>query len=141
MRFTFGWAVLLVASVALATEKTPAGTGIIDGTKVVFPEKSLAEGEKAVSGLLQSCHDESLFRAEELEKARKGDHIRLTFPKPIKATVMNETIEFSEVVFRLPMNTGVFWVRSGEKWRRFSKYEFQKEKPFTTWLRQAKAEK
>jgi hypothetical protein len=44
---------------------------------------------------------------------------------------MNEKIEFSELVFRLPMNTGVFWVRTGDKWRRCSKYEFPKEEPFT----------
>jgi hypothetical protein len=109
----------------------------LDGKQVKFPEKGVAEGVKAVVGLLESCHDESLFQADEKNKALKGDHVRLVFPKPITSQILNQQIEFSELVFRLPLNTGVFWVRAGDKWRRFSKYEFQKEKPFVVWLREA----
>lgn len=35
------------------------------------------------------------------------------FAKLITAKVMSEKIELSELVFRLPRNTGVFWVRTG----------------------------
>jgi len=65
------------------------------------------------------------------------DHVRLVFPKPITVTVMREKVEVWELVFRRPLNTGVFWVRTGDKWRRYSKYEPQKEQPFVAWLRQA----
>jgi hypothetical protein len=41
------------------------------------------------------------------------------------------------LVFRLPLNTGVFWVRTGDKWRRYSKYEFQKEASFKAWLQES----
>ena len=88
-------------------------------------------------GLLESCHDESLFEADELKKALQGDHVRLVFSKPVTAEVLNKKVEFAELVFRLPLNTGVFWVRNGDTWRRYSKYEFQKEEPFEAWLRQA----
>jgi hypothetical protein len=93
---------------------------------------------KASVGLLESCHDESLFQADELTKAMQGDHVRVVFPRPITAQVLNEKVEFSELVFRLPLNTGVFWVRTGDRWRRYSKYEFQKEKPFVAWLGEAR---
>jgi hypothetical protein len=64
----------------------------------------------------------------------------LVFPKPVAVTVMEKKVEVSELVFRRPLNTGVFWVRTGDKWRRYSKYEFQKEKPFVEWLRQGQAQ-
>jgi hypothetical protein len=86
---------------------------------------------------LESCHDESLYQADELKKAEQGDHVRLVFPKPITVTVMRERVEVRELVFRWPLNTGVFWVRTGDTWRRYSKYEFQKEEPFAAWFRQA----
>jgi hypothetical protein len=32
----------------------------------------------------------------------------------------------------------VFWVRTGDKWRRYTKYEFPKEEPLAAWLREAR---
>jgi hypothetical protein len=60
------------------------------------------------------------------------------FAKPISVTVMGKKVAVSQLVFRLPLNTGVFWVLDPQtSWRRYSKYEFQKEEPFRTWLRKA----
>ena len=115
----------------------PKASGTLDSKRVKFTEGSIPDGVRAAVGLLESCHSESLYQADELKEALEGDFIRLAFAKPITARVNNEQIEFSELVFRLPMNTGVFWVRTGDKWRRYSKYEFQKEKPFVEWLGQA----
>ena len=129
--------VLLVPAGACRAEDAPKAGGTLDGKKVQFPEKSVAGGVKAAVGLLESCSDESPYQADELRKAERGDHVRLVFAEPMTVTVKGEKVEVSELVFRLPTNTGVFWVRSGEKWRRYSKYEFQKEEPFMAWLREA----
>jgi hypothetical protein len=137
MRCGFATLVLLVAAVAVGAADVPKATGTRDGKPVKVPEKGLADGVKATLGLLESCHDESLFEADELKKALQGDHVRLVFPKPVTAEVLNKKVEFAELVFRLPLNTGVFWVRNGDTWRRYSKYEFQKEEPFEAWLRLA----
>jgi hypothetical protein len=130
--------VVLFAAVAPGAGDTPQASGTLDGKKVKFPEKGLADGVKATVGLLESCHSESVYQDDEFKKALQGDHVRLVCAKPIPARVVNENIEFSELVCRLPLNTGVFWVRTGDKWRRYSKYEFQKEGPFKAWLRDAK---
>jgi hypothetical protein len=130
--------VVLFAAVAQGADDAPKVSGVLGGKQVKFPEEGLAAGVKSTVGLLESCHSESLYQADEFKKALQGDHVRLVFAKPITARVMNEKIEFSELVFLLPRNTGVFWVRSGDKWRRHSKYEFQKEQPFAAWLRQAR---
>jgi len=137
MRSSLAMLVVLLAAVAYGADDAPKASGTLDGKQVKFPEKAVAQGMKATVGLLESCHSESLFEADELKKALRGDHVRLLLPKPITANVMNEKIELSELVFRLPLNTGVFWVRAGNKWRRYSKYEPQKERPFEVWLREA----
>lgn len=112
----------------------PRATGTLDGKPLTFP----ADGVPAAVGLLESCHDESLYSAAERMKAEQGDHIRVVFPSPITVTVMEKKLEVSELVFRRPLNTGVFWVRAGDTWRRYAKYEFPKEKAFEAWLRQGK---
>jgi hypothetical protein len=137
MRTVLVVALVLVTAAACRAEDTPKGSGILEGMKVKFPEKVIADGVKATIGLLESCSDKSLYEADELKKARQGDHIRLVFPKPITVRVVNEEVEVSELVFRLPFNTGVFWLRSGEKWGRYSKYQVQKEEPFRAWLGEA----
>jgi hypothetical protein len=137
MRSGLAILIVLFASVAYGADDAPKATGMRDGKQVKFPEKGVADGVKATLGLLESCHDESLFQADELSTALQGDHVRLVFPKPITADVVNKKVEFSELVLRLPLNKGVFWVRAGDKWWRFSKYEFEKEKPVVAWLREA----
>jgi len=97
----------------------------------------MAVGLKGAIALLESCRDESRYEADERLQSERGDHVRLVLPQPLSAHILDEQVEFSELVFRLPMTTGVFWVRSGDNWRRYSKYEPQKEKPFQTWLGQA----
>jgi hypothetical protein len=133
--------VVLFAAIAHGTDDAPKASGILDGKDVEFPEKVIDVGVKAAVGLLESCHSSSVFEADELKKALKGDHVRLVFPKAIPARVMNKEFEFSEMVFRLPLNTGVFWVRAGGDWQRYSMYEFEKEKPFVAWLRESEPAK
>lgn len=137
MRFGIATLVILVAAVAQHADEAPRVTGTLGGEELKFPEKGVADGVKATIGLLESCHDESRFQADELTKALQGDHIRLVFSEPVTAEVMGKEIEFGELVFRRPLNTGVFWVRSADTWRRYSKYTFEKQKPFAAWLETA----
>jgi hypothetical protein len=137
MRFTLVPVLLFVATVSHAADDAIKASGTLEGKKVQFPAKGVTEGMKATIGLLESCRSESLYDADELKKAEKGDHVRLVFAKPLTVTVLNDKVEFSELVLSLPLNTGVFWLRSGDKVRRYSKYEFQKENPFVAWLREA----
>jgi hypothetical protein len=131
---------VLCGTVAQGADDAPKASGIRDGKRITFPAKGIADGAKAAVSLLESCHDEGLYQDNERKLAEQGDHIRLVFAKPIPVTIMGKKIEMSELIFRLPSNTGVFWVRDGDTWRRYAKYEFQKEKPFTTWLREARSE-
>jgi hypothetical protein len=140
MRSVLGATLLIFAAGVCGADdppKAPVASGTYDGKKIAFPEKGIADGVRATVGLLESCSSDELYNADEFKKAVHGDHIRLVFAKPITVTVMSEKIEVSELVFRRPLETGVFWVRGGEKWRRFTKYRFEKEKPFAAWLQEA----
>src|SRR5262249_18318398 len=98
MRCGLATLVVLFASVAHGADDAPKATGTLDGKQLKFPEKGIADGVKATVGLLESCHSESLYQADERKKAEQGDHVRLVFPKPITVTVMNEKVEVSELV-------------------------------------------
>ena len=137
MRIALALAFALVATAARGAEDAPQASGLLDGKRITFPAKGVPDGVKAAVGLLESCCDESAYQADEFEKAQKGDHVRLVFAKPVAVAVLGEKVEVSELVFRRPLNTGVFWVRTGDKWRRYTKYEFKKEAPFTAWLAEA----
>jgi hypothetical protein len=138
MRIVLAVALLLATVAVCRAADTPKATGIVEGKTVRFPDEGIAAGVKATVGLLESCCDHSLYNADELKRAKTRDHIRLVFNKPITVTVMNKTLEVSELVFRLPMNTGVFWLRAGDTWSRYSKYRYEKEEPVMTWLQQAR---
>ena len=60
------------------------------------------------------------------------------FGKPIAVTVLGNKFEVSELVFTQPLNTGVFWLRAGDKVVRCTKYEVEKEKDFVAWRNEAR---
>ena len=127
---------------ASSGDDAPKASRIVDGMALPFDPKGVADGVTATLALLESCHSEAWPGKnpptdEDVKKVLLKDHVRLVFAKPITVRVVNEDVEVSELVFRLPTNTGVFWLRSGEKWGRYSKYQVQKEEPFRAWLGEA----
>ena len=90
----------------------------------------------AVAGALESCHDMSggtvPYSADDLKKARKGDHVSLVFTKSLEVKVLGRKLEVSEVVFA----DGVFWLLCGNEVVRCTKYESDKMDRFQKWHRQ-----
>src|SRR5947207_573938 len=73
------------------------------------------------------------YTRDDLKKARAGDHFRLVFGKARSVEVMNKPVEVTELV----VASGAIWVRSGDKIRRFAKYQFKHQQAFEAWLRDA----
>jgi hypothetical protein len=148
MRFTLALTLLFVGTVCLGADdppkdtrvvegpKPPKATRVIEGEKTTFPAKSIPEGVKALAGALESCHDMSdgtvPYTADDLKSARKKDHVRFLFPKPLGVEVLGTKLEVSEAVFA----KGVFWLLCGEEVVRCTKYEFAKMDRFQKWYRQ-----
>src|SRR5262245_22437527 len=142
MQYTLLPVLLLVVAVAQGPGEAvegPSATGKLDWKTVRFPAKTIEQGVKATVELLESCCDRDdgsiPYTVAELKKAQAGDHVRLVFPKPI--TVFGGKVEVSELIFTQPSNTGVFWLRSRDKVRRFTKFQFQKQKAFAAWREEA----
>jgi hypothetical protein len=131
-------------SKAQVTDETPRASGKLEGKRVKYSSETIAEGVKATTALLESCcdcSDDSVrYTAADLKKAQEGDHIRLVFPRPITVKVLDNEFKVAELVFTQPLNTGVFWLRSGDTVTRCGKYRFEKEKPFVAWRGQAQLE-
>jgi hypothetical protein len=136
MRYLATAAALLVATACLGADELPKATRMIEGAKTTFPAKSISEGVKALTGALESCHDMSdgtiRYTVADLKKARKGDHVRFVFPKPLGVEVLEKKLEVSEAVYA----DGVFWLVCGKDVVRCTKYTFDKMDRFREWYRQ-----
>src|ERR1700722_11909824 len=99
---------LFTASVCHGDDHALKVSGSFQGKKVQFPAKGLVEGVKATIDLVKTCCENSTSSPEALRKAEQGDHIRLVFAKPLTVEVMNETVEVSELILKLPMGDHVF---------------------------------
>ena len=134
------YAIVLVAAFSAGVrgaDDASKATATLQGKKMQFPEKGLATGVKATTALLESCAHKIEGTAAELKKAQEGDYVRLVFAKPVTVTVLDEQLEVSELVFTQPLNTGVFWLRVGDKVVRCTKYTIEKEKDFMAWASDA----
>jgi hypothetical protein len=137
MRFILAPVLLFAAATCQGADDAPMASRVVDGMKLPFDPKGVGEGVKATLALLESCHSAAWPgpkppTSDDVKKVLEGDHVRLVFAKPITARVMNEKVEFSQLVF----GAGAFWLRSGDKVLRYTKYEHGKWKAFQEWYRQ-----
>ena len=138
MRYASAVAVLFVTTACLGADEPPKATRVIEGpkSKTTFPAKSIPEGVKLLTGVLESCHDMSdgtvKYTADDLKKAQKGDHVQFVFPKPLKVEVLGKKLEVSEAVYA----EGVFWLICGKDFVRCTKYTYDKMDQFREWYRQ-----
>jgi hypothetical protein len=137
MRLTLIPVLLFAASTCRGADDAPKASRIVDGMALPFDPKGVAAGVQATLALLESCSSEAWPgpkppTADDVNKVLQGDHVRVVFAKPVTVKVLNEKVEFRELVF----GAGAFWLRSGEKVVRYTKYEHDKFKPFHAWHRQ-----
>ncbi|HEY1192489.1 MAG TPA: hypothetical protein VGE74_33000 [Gemmata sp.] len=141
MRYALASIFVLFAAGVHGADDSAKASATLDGKVVQFPEKGIAGGVKATIALLESCHDSGTGTAADLKKAQAADHVRLVFAKPIAVTILGDKLEVSELVLTQPLNTGVFWLRCGDKVIRCTKYQVAKEKDFIGWRNEARAAK
>jgi hypothetical protein len=137
MRLVLIPVLLLAAAPSRGADDAPKASRIVDGMALPFDPKGVADGVKATLALLESCHSDDWSgpnppTVDDVTKVLRGDHVRVVFAKPITVRVLNEKVEFSELVF----GAGAFWLRSGDKVLRYTKYEHDQYKLFQTWHRQ-----
>ena len=146
MRFVAPVVALFVATACAGATPDPwlprfdlrKATRMIEGTKMTFPAKSIPEGVKALTGVLESCSTmddrANQYTADDLKKAQKGDHVRFVFSKPLKVEIMSyrKKLEVSEAVYA----DGRFLLFCGKDVVYCSKYNHEKMTRFREWYRQ-----
>lgn len=105
----------------------PKVTGNI-ATRVEFKDAAGEKVAEAAVALLASCRhkDGELVDWDDLLLATTNKcFLRIRLPKPRSTTVNDDKLEVSELLVLLPLNTGSIYIRSGDKARRFAKYDHQ----------------
>jgi hypothetical protein len=126
---------LLVTTTCPGADERAKATRVIEGVKTTFPARSIPKGVTALVGVLESCSSVSdstiPYTPDELKKARKGDHVRFVFSRPLKVEVGGKKVAVSEAVYA----KGVFWLASGNNVVRCTKYTIKMDR-FRAWYRQ-----
>lgn len=128
---------VLFATGCFGADEAPTASRVLEGTKSTFPAKTMPDGVKKLTGVLESCHEVSdgtiPYGPDDLKKAQFGDYLRFVFTKPIKVDVRRKKVDATEVVY----SNGVFWVVSGKEVLRCTKYTHEQWVPFQEWYRQS----
>jgi len=142
MRYLLTAAALTMATTAICAEDLPKVTRVIDGRKTTYPEKTIRDGVRALSDVLEACHyladsrfengKEIQYTADDVKTAQKGDHVRFVFSKLLLVDVLDKELDVSEAVFA----NGAFWLVCKKGVVRCSKYEHDKMDRFEKWYRQ-----
>jgi hypothetical protein len=122
---------LLCPSVGWADDAATAVTGRQGDRPVKFAGGLGTYYEGLVIALLGDCHTENPRKAtkEQWDNALKGDHLRVQFAKPRKFAVSGEPEEVDADEIVVPISASqapdCVYVRSGDGYRAFAKYEYK----------------
>jgi hypothetical protein len=122
---------LLLGADESGTDRLPEVSGVI-ATSIQFKDTAKEKVAEAGLALLASCHywhvpsegEMPKWDSTVLDLTQSRCHLYFRFAKPrtIKP-IPSETVEVSEMIIVLPLSNGTIWVRSGDKAKRFAKYE------------------
>jgi len=124
-------ALLIAAAACLGADQLPKATRVAEGAKATYPATSIPAGVKALAGVLESCSstDDESYKADDVKKAKKHDHVRFVFPKPLQVKIEEKNFQVSEAVF----TGGVFWLVCEKGVVRCAKYTHDKMEPLRKW--------
>ena len=127
---------LLLSSAGLSAAENTTVTQRIEGRQLTFGGSLKTTFEGLAVALLGSCHSETtlqLGNKENWDEALKGDHILVTFAKPRVFSVNDQQdsakeseLSASEILVPIGPSSSPkqIYVRSGDRYCAFSKYEF-----------------
>ncbi len=125
---------------ALGAGPAPEVRGLL-ATRVTFDEAAGAKLASAILDLLAtSSYSRVATEAEWLDAGRRC-HVRVKFPAPPRSVEVNGAakLEVAEVIATFPLaSTGGLWVRSGDRYAYFAKYNGPALGVIQSLLREAK---
>jgi hypothetical protein len=95
-------------------------------THLGFTEQDRNKLAAAAETLLASCHSSCASSEKDFESLFRQCHLHVKFAKPREvATKDRKTVKVDELIVSFPTNTGGIWVRSGEDYSYFTKFEYE----------------
>jgi hypothetical protein len=128
---------LILPGAGLSAAENTTVTQRLDGRRLTYGGSLKTKFEGLALTLLGSCHAETTLhfgKKEHWDEAAKGDHILIVFAKP-RLFSMNDQqnsekeseLEAAEILIPIGPNSSPkqIYIRNGDRYRAFSKYEFQ----------------
>jgi hypothetical protein len=96
-------------------------------THLGFTEKEREKLADAAVKLLSSCSSSCPSKEKDFEAIFRQCHLHIKFAKPREVAVRGEgkKIQVDEFVVSFPTNTGGIWVRCGDDYSYFTKFEYE----------------
>ena len=93
-------------------------------THLGFAEKDREKLADAAAKMLSSCHSSCPSAEKDFESLFRQCHLHVKFPKAREVAVKEgKKVTVDELIISFPTNTGGIWVRSGNEYRYFTKFE------------------
>ena len=94
-------------------------------THLGFTEKQREKLAEAAVKMLASCSSSCPSSEKDFESLFKQCHLHVKFAKPREVTADRKKIKVDELIVTFPTNTGGIWVRTGEDYHYFTKFQHE----------------
>ena len=94
-------------------------------THLEFTEKQREKLAEAAVKMLASCSSSCPSSEKDFESLFKQCHLHVKFARPRELTADRKKVKVDELIVSLPTNTGGIWVRTGEDYHYFTKFQHE----------------
>ena len=94
-------------------------------THLGFTEKEREKLAEAGVKMLASCSSSCPSSEKDFESLFKQCHLHVKFARPREVTADRKKIKVDELIVSFPTNTGGIWVRTGEDYHYFTKFQHE----------------
>ena len=115
---------LLLPGLAADTAAAPEVRALLV-THLGFTEKQRELLAEAAVRMLASCSSSCPSSEKDFESLFKQCHLHVKFAKPREVTADRKKIRVDELIVSFPTNTGGIWVRTGEDYHYFTKFQHE----------------
>jgi hypothetical protein len=116
-------ALVVLAGLAERAPEAPDVRGLI-ATPVHFNGAAREKAAATALELLASCSYSTASTEEDWAKVFRQCHLHVRLPRPRTVAVGDDKVKVEELLISFPTNSGGIWVRSGEDFTYFAKFDF-----------------
>jgi hypothetical protein len=120
---TMNTALVLLLSVPAAEPAREPEVRALLVTHLGFTEKQREKLAEAAVKMLSTCSSSCPSPEKDFESLFRQRHLHVKFANPRDVTADRKRIKVDELIVSFPTNTGGIWVRTGEDYHYFTKFQ------------------